>query len=69
MPEKSKSKALLSDTESSVSQNKPVEEWPLCDFLLSWFSDGFPLDKAQAYIALRRVPTMNDLDKQVCMGH
>ena len=32
---------------------------------LSWFSDGFPLEKAQAYIALRRVPTMNDLDKQV----
>jgi hypothetical protein len=49
----------------SAPQNKPVEEWPLCDYLLSWFSDGFPLEKAQAYIALRRVPTMNDLDKQV----
>ena len=45
--------------------NQPVEEWPVCDYLLSWFSDGFPLDKAQAYIALRKVPTMNDLNMQV----
>jgi hypothetical protein len=53
-----------------VILNKPVEEWPLCDYLLSWFSDGFPLAKAQAYIALRKVPTMNDLTMQVrMMGH
>ena len=25
--------------------NKPVSEWPLCDCLLSWHSDGFPLHK------------------------
>lgn len=25
--------------------DKPWEEWPLCDCLLSWFSDGFPLKK------------------------
>lgn len=47
-----------------VLLNTPVEEWPVCDYLLSWFSDGFPLDKAQAYIALRKVPTMNDLNMQ-----
>ena len=48
-----------------VILNKGVEEWPLCDYLLSWFSDGFPLKKAQAYIELRKVPTMNDLTMQV----
>ncbi len=24
---------------------KPVTEWPTCDCLLSWHSDGFPLAK------------------------
>ena len=27
--------------------NKPVSEWPLCDCLLSWHSDGFPLHKVR----------------------
>lgn len=25
--------------------NKPVEEWPICQILMSWHSDGFPLQK------------------------
>ena len=25
--------------------NKPIAEWPACDCLLSWHSDGFPLGK------------------------
>ena len=25
--------------------NKPIAEWPACDCLLSWHSDGFPLAK------------------------
>ena len=25
--------------------NKPVEEWPVVDCLLSWHSEGFPLKK------------------------
>ena len=25
--------------------NKPVSQWPTCDCLLSWHSEGFPLKK------------------------
>ena len=27
--------------------NKPVSQWPTCDCLLSWHSEGFPLKKVQ----------------------
>ena len=26
--------------------NEPIADWPRCDCLLSWHSDGFPLKKA-----------------------
>ncbi len=32
-----------------VILNAPWQEWPLCDCLLSWFSDGFPLKKVCTY--------------------
>ena len=44
--------------------NKPIEEWPRCDCLLSWHSDGFPLRKAQAYATLRRPYLINDVHMQ-----
>lgn len=25
---------------------RDIEDWPLCDALLSWHSEGFPLEKA-----------------------
>ena len=28
-----------------VITDMPIEEWPLCDALLSWHSEGFPLKK------------------------
>ncbi|CAL8465105.1 g4640 [Coccomyxa elongata] len=44
--------------------HKPITEWPTCDCLLSWHSDGFPLAKAQKYAALRKPYLINDMIMQ-----
>ncbi|XP_077329484.1 inositol hexakisphosphate and diphosphoinositol-pentakisphosphate kinase 1 isoform X19 [Lithobates pipiens] len=44
--------------------NEPVENWPICDCLISFHSKGFPLDKAVAYSKLRNPVLINDLDMQ-----
>lgn len=43
---------------------KPIEEWPLCDCLVSFHSKGFPLDKAIQYAELRKPYVINDLPMQ-----
>jgi hypothetical protein len=44
--------------------NREVEDWPIVTCLLSWHSEGFPLKKAQAYAALRKPYSVNDVFSQ-----
>eukprot|EP00512_Aurantiochytrium_limacinum_P001106 CAMPEP_0171485940 /NCGR_PEP_ID=MMETSP0958-20121227/816_1 /TAXON_ID=87120 /ORGANISM="Aurantiochytrium limacinum, Strain ATCCMYA-1381" /LENGTH=1196 /DNA_ID=CAMNT_0012018769 /DNA_START=126 /DNA_END=3717 /DNA_ORIENTATION=- len=44
--------------------NDPVESWPSCHCLISFFSDGFPLEKAVAYAELRKPFLINEIKPQ-----
>ncbi|CAC5392740.1 PPIP5K [Mytilus coruscus] len=50
--------------DEDVILSSPVEEWPIVDVLISFFSAGFPLDKAIAYTNLRKPFVINDLESQ-----
>lgn len=43
---------------------EPVENWPICDCLISFHSKGFPLDKAIQYANLRNPFIINNLHMQ-----
>jgi inositol hexakisphosphate/diphosphoinositol-pentakisphosphate kinase len=47
-----------------VILHQPVENWPLCDCLISYHSKGFPLDKAMQYAELRKPLIINDISMQ-----
>lgn len=45
----------------------PIEDWPLCDCLIAFFSKGFPLNKAIDYVKLRKPLVINDLEMQILL--
>ena len=44
--------------------DQPVEDWPICDCLIAFHSNGFPLEKTMDYARLRKPYIINNLEAQ-----
>jgi len=44
---------------------KPIEEWPIVECLIAFYSGGYPLMKAIEYVSLRQPYLINDLKMQI----
>ena len=42
----------------------PIDKWPKCDVLISFFSSGFPIEKALNYVNTYKPIQINDLAYQ-----
>lgn len=43
---------------------EPIENWPVVDGLIAFYSAGYPLEKAIAYARKFKPILLNDLDKE-----
>jgi inositol hexakisphosphate/diphosphoinositol-pentakisphosphate kinase len=43
--------------------NDPIEDWPIVECLISFYSSGFPFEKALKYVEVYRPFLVNDLHK------
>jgi hypothetical protein len=44
--------------------NKPVEEWPVTEAFICFYSSGFPIEKTLKYTSMHKPIQVNDLESQ-----
>jgi hypothetical protein len=52
------------DQNMFLNERIPVSSWPVVDCFVSFYSSGFPLDRAIKYVRLRKPYCVNDLESQ-----